>query len=287
MNWKGRRVIVFCLFCTYLVMSCFIPSIETTNTNYNAPYRSGTGPTIDGSIIAAEWNGSTSYEITFNFNDTANPIITVKLYLLHNGSALFIGLNMTTGDNQSDSTDAFYIYFDEEHNDQLAGNGTLPREEGLKLTRAGVFTDLSYNGSEWIDDESIENLTKGPSNGARNGLGEWEFIVVSSYNPVTRKSQNTSDFDVDLPSMVLEGAVTIGFDIEYYDADINQYDSFTTTANRSESTAVVEWDNLVFGKVPYPTPNFSAIWAYIVIGMLVPAVVIVLAMISVVKRKVE
>jgi hypothetical protein len=204
MIWKGRRIIIFCLFCTILMISSFIPAIKTTNINYNAPYRSGVGPTIDGVINAAEWNGSTSYEITFNFNDTNNPIITVELFLLHNGSAVFIGLNITTDDNQSDPADAFYIYFDEEHNDQLAGNGTLPREEGLKLTRAGVFTDLSYNGSDWIDDESIENLTKGPSNGVTNGLGEWEFIVVSSYNPVTRKSQNTSDFDVNLPSDVLE-----------------------------------------------------------------------------------
>lgn len=259
-----------------------------TGGKYDAPYRSGVGPTIDGSMSVGEWDDAVKYSLTFEFNDTQNPVIEVELYLLHNGSAIFIGINITTADNQSDIADRFSIYFDEDNNGLLSGNITHPKEEGLELTRDGNFTDLSFNGIEWIFDESIVNLTKGPSNGATNGVNQWEFIVVSTYDPEDRfMQQDSSDFDVDLPSVVIENAVEVGFDIEYYDADLNQTDSFCTTGNCSVSTMPALWDDLVCGKVPNSPPNMGAIWGYIIIGMIVPGVLILYMILWITKKKVD
>ncbi|MHA1132514.1 MAG: hypothetical protein ACTSQQ_17135, partial [Candidatus Helarchaeota archaeon] len=93
---KSRWLIVFFLLTTYLLISSGIPASITTDIEYSTPYCPGKGPTIDGSIEASEWASSLNYTINFQFNDTENPTVTVTLFLLHNGSAVFIGLNMTT-----------------------------------------------------------------------------------------------------------------------------------------------------------------------------------------------
>ena len=247
-----------------------IPSTHATATNYNVPYRSGNGPTIDGNISTAEWVGVTPVELTFQFNDTENPTIKVDLYLLHNGSALFIGLNMTTLDNQSDATDAFSIYFDEENNGDLCW---LPennsKEEGLTLLRDGNYTDLSYNDSEWIDDESIGE-SKGPGFGVTDGIGQWEFEFSSTYNPITWARYNSSDLDIDFPSQPVEYVLEIGFNIEYYDADLNKTDSSTTAFNQSERLDASVWDDLLFGRVPYAPLDETALWIYVTVAMFLP-----------------
>ncbi|MHA1649119.1 MAG: hypothetical protein ACTSYB_02905 [Candidatus Helarchaeota archaeon] len=287
MKCKNYKILIILFVFAYLVSFNFISSTFATDVDYNVPYSEATGPIIDGNITAAEWASASKYALSFQFNDTGNPSIKFDLYLLHNGSALFIGINMTLADNQSDIADAIYIYFDEEHDEVLAGNSTHPKEAGLKLTRDGNFTDLSYDGSMWINDEDIENLTKGPSNGVTNGITEWEFVVLSSYDPVNKISKNSSDFDVNLPSNVLEAAVTIGFDIEYYDADIQQYDSFTTTLNKTVNSTPSLWDNLVFAQVPWSAPNTSAIWGFIIIAMIVPAGLIVYMILWLKRKEVE
>ncbi len=287
MKWKKQMTFVMFLILTYFLVITQFSNSNATDVEYTVPYRAGGGPTINGTITASEWVNAIQYTIIFQFNDTENPIIEAELYLLHNGSAIFIGLNITQADNQSDPADAFYIYFDEKNNGQLAGNATLPKEEGAKLTRDGNFTDLSYNGSTWINDEDIVDLTKGPSNGATNGVGGWEFVMVSLYNPINRKSINTSDFDINLPSNVLEPTVRIGFDIEYYDADINQTDSFTTSKNRTVNTDPSKWDVLICGTVPPSQANLGAIWAYIAVGMIVPAGLIVFLIIWIMRRKLD
>jgi hypothetical protein len=281
---KSRSLVVMFVFMSYLLIISWIPTSLTTDTDYSAPYSSGNGPSIDGTIVASEWANGLNYTVSFQFNDTENPSIEVTLFLLHNGSAVFIGLNMTTLDNYSDPTDAFVIYFDEENNGELAGNGTLPREDGLKLSRDGNITDLSYNGSEWIDESNYGNLTQGPSYGATNGIGQWEFIFISSYDPVNRIYTNSSDFDVDLPSIVLEYAAEIGFDIEYYDADIDATDSFTTTQNGTVSEDPTLWDVLVCEKVPPSPLNMTKLWLYIILGMIIPAAFLVF-MIYLIKQR--
>ncbi|MFX1293499.1 MAG: hypothetical protein ACFFD2_01380 [Promethearchaeota archaeon] len=285
MRWKTQRLTVLFLFITSFIIITYTPFSLTTDVDYIAPYRLGAGPDIDGSITTSEWVNSTKYDLTFGYNDTENPFIEVELYLLHNGSALFIGINVTTTDNQSDDADAFCIYFDEEHNAYLGGNATHPKEDGLRLTRDGNITDLSYNGIEWINDESIENLTKGPSYGATNSAGEWEFIIISSYDPLKRISTNSSDFDVNFPSNVVEHAVEIGFNIEYYDADIDQYDSFTTSANGTVNNTPALWNNLIFDIIPYSPPNTSIIWIFIVVAMIIPAGLILYILIWLKRKK--
>ena len=284
MNQKNRGIIGLFLFLTIFISFISNPVSFGNAGNYNTPYRAGTGPNIDGTITATEWVGRLNYTITFNFNDTENPEMLVTLYILHNGSALFIGLNITQGDSVTDPKDAFLIYFDENHNGWLNGTKTQPNEAGAKLTRDGNFTDLCYNGT-WVDQLSIVNITKGPSIGATNQLGSWEFVFVSSYDPVKRHAKNTPDFDVNLPSDVLEREVTIGFDIEYYDADLMQTDSFVLGSNRTENMTPSVWNNLIFGTVPYPEPNLIVIWAYIGLFMILPAVIAVYLIIWIMRRK--
>ena len=286
MKWKTRKVILIFLFFMYFTAIILIPSNVATDTDYNAPYQPGAGPTIDGTITSAEWFNITPYELTFQYNVMGNSTIKADLYLLHNGATLFIGLNITMGDNQSDDTDAFYIYLDESHDEKLKGEWNNSKEEGIELMRDGNFTDLSYNGTEWIDDETI-SLTKGPCYGATNGAGQWEFKFISSYDAITRTKLNTSDFDENLPSNVLENALEIGFNIEYYDADINLTDSCTTTDNGTRSLNPEDWDNLVFGEVPDPPPNLEAIWVYIIIAMIIPAGVIVTLFIVLYRKKTD
>ncbi len=278
MKKKGQGIIAFFLVVTFLLSSIFNPSSFGTAESYSAPYRAGNGPTIDGTITGADWIQNATRTITFSFNGTQNQIIRASLYLLHNTSALFIGLNITQGDLLMNPKDAFYIYFDETYNGILNGTKPNPNEEGAKLTRDGNFTDLCYNGT-WVDELSIGNLTKGPSNGATNGIGIWEFVFISSYDPYS------SDFDVNLPSNLLDQAVTIGFDIEYYDADLNQTDSFVTTSNQTEQLNPSAWDHLVSGVIPYNEPNLPAIWAFILLVMILPAVLVVYLLIWIIRRK--
>lgn len=239
----------------------FIPSVSATGTDYDAPYRSGAGPTIDGNITSAEWSNITPYALTFQFNDTGNREIKADLYLLHNGSAVFIGINVTTG--ETNKTDAIIIYFDEDHNEQLTG--TEPSEEGLKLLRNGTYSDLCYNDTKWFNDVDL-GLTQGPSFGATDNDTIWEFIF-----PTTSAD---ADFDVDLPSVTIERALEIGINIEYYNADLDMYDSCTTTANRTERMNADLWDDLVCGSLPEPPPNLNAIWIYIIIAMILPIAVV-------------
>jgi hypothetical protein len=284
MKPKGQGITGFFLVLTFLILLMVNPASFGTGLTYNAPYRAGSGPTIDGAITAAEWIENASYPITFSFNGTENQIIQASLFLLHNGSALFIGLNITQGELHMNPNDTVYIYFDENNNGVLNGNKTYPNEAGAKLTRDGNFTDLCYNGT-WIDDLSVVNLTRGPSNGATNGIGVWEFIFVSSYDPIKHLTQYSSDFDVNLPSNVIEPSVTIGFDIEYYDADLNQTDSFVTSLNQTEELNPSAWDHLVAGVVPYNEPNLLAILGFIVIVMILPAVLVFYILIWIIRRK--
>ena len=284
MKLKRQGIIVLFLFLTFITPLIFSPVSLGTAVNYNTPFRAGVGPTIDGTITATEWLHNANYTITFKFNGTENPEMSVTLYLLHNGSALFIGLNVTSGDAITDPEDAFYIYFDENHNGFINGTTTHPNEEGAKLTRDGNFTDLCYNGT-WINQLLIVNLTKGPSTGASNGIGSWEFVFISSYDPVARRAKDSPDFDVNLPSDVLEPAVEIGFDIEFYDADLNMTDSFVTLSNRTESMSPNRWDDLVCGRFPYAEPNLLAIWAFIILVMIIPAVLVVYIIIWIRRQK--
>ena len=286
MKKKGQGLTVFFLVFTFIISLIFNPVSFGTAVTYNAPYRAESGPTIDGTITGAEWILNATYMVTFRFNGTENQIIRASLYLLHNGSALFIGLNITQGEIHMNPKDAVYIYFDENHNGILNGTKPNPNEEGAKLTRDGNFTDLCYNGT-WVDELSIGNLTKGPSNGATNGIGIWEFVFISSYDPVARRAKYSSDFDVNLPSNLLDQAVTIGFDIEYYDADLNQTDSFVTSSNQTEQLNPSAWDHLVSGVVPYNEPNLPAIWAFIILVMILPAVLVVYLLIWIIRRKKE
>lgn len=286
MKHKGYGIIVVFMVLTFLISSICNPVSFGNDQNFNAPYRAGSGPTIDGVISALDWIGGTSYVITFGFNGTENQQIQVSLYLLHNGSALFIGLNITEGDLHMNPADAFYIYFDENHNEILNGNTTKPNEEGAKLARDGSFTDLCYNGT-WADELSIENLTKGPSNGATNGNGVWEFVFISSYDPIKHRTKYSSDFDVNLPSNVLDHPVTIGFDIEYYDANLTQTDSFVTTLNETEYLNPSVWDHLVAGVVPYNEPNLLAIWGFIILVMILPAALVGYLLIWIIRRKTD
>ncbi|MDD1778815.1 MAG: hypothetical protein LUQ65_11690 [Candidatus Helarchaeota archaeon] len=287
MKQKGQGIAVVFLVFIFLIAFTLNPISYGTGQTYNAPYQAGNGPTIDGTITGAEWTKSTTYNLTFSFNGTENQIIRASLYLLHNGSALFIGLNITQGGIHTTPGDAFIIYFDENNNGILNGNATRPNEAGANLTRDGTFTDLSYNNVTWIDDLSVENLTKGPSNGATNGIGIWEFVFVSSYDDVKHRAKDTSDFDVNLPSNVLELPKTIRFDIEYYDANLTQMDSLVTTLNGTEALNPADWDLLVAGIVPMNDPNLLAIWGFIALVMILPAAVVAYLLIWIIRRKTD
>ena len=284
MKYRMRIFALIFLFCTYFTVINFIPPICATATDYEASYRSGALPTIDGTISSSEWSNITPYELTFQYNVTGNSTITVELFLLHDGTALFIGLNMTVLDNGSDPTDAFFIYFDENHDEECDGETTDPKEEGLMLRRDGNYTDLSFNGSEWIDDESV-NDTKGPGIGATNMVGQWEFKFISTYNPTTRKSYNSSDFDVDLPSYTIERAAEFGFNIEYYDADLNRTDSCTTATNGTERVNATHWDDLICAALPEATPNLTAIWTFIIIAMIIPLGIVLYLYVWMIRKK--
>ena len=256
----------------YFTAIILIPSNVATDTEYDAPYQPGTGPTIDGTINSAEWANSTPVELIFQF-DEGDPTIRVDFYALHNGTALFIGLNITLADTGLNDSDAFIIYFDENHNGQLNATGSDPNEEGLQVLRNTTVIDLCYNESKWKSDEL------GLSTGATNGIGEWEFVFIYS--------TNKSDFNVNLPSNVLEPEKTIGIDIEYYNADVNMTDSCTTAANTTRSLNPEDWDDLVCGRLPEPTPNLDAIWAYIIIAMIIPAGVIFVLFIVLYRKKTD
>ncbi|MHA1267721.1 MAG: hypothetical protein ACTSRS_20970 [Candidatus Helarchaeota archaeon] len=278
MEWKLAKPIPFCLIFVVLLIGASLPFSSATGTEYPAPYVQGEGPVIDGTINFEEWSGITPIELIFAFNDTGNPIITVDLYAFHNGTALFIGLNITQGDNQTDSSDAFYIYFDEENDGALAGSNSNPAEDGLKLQRNGTYVDLSYNGSEWVSD-AVFNSTNGPSYGATNGQTMWEFIFISC--------SNQKDFNVNLPSNVVERAVKIGIDIEYYDADIDTYDSCTSTSNNTESTNPTVWNILNCGAIPQEPPNEGALWTFITITMILPLAVGLYFIYYLIKKKTD
>ncbi len=287
MKWKMRKAMVIILLLTYFTVSNLIPSSGAEGTEYNAVYRSTAGITIDGNVTSTEWGSITPYNLTFQYDVTANSTIKAELYLLHDGEALYIGLNMTIGDNQSDDEDAFNIYIDESHDEELRGLVGNPKEAGLKVFRNGTYVDLCYdNVSHWIADES-ESLTNGPSSGAANGAGQWEFKFVSSYDSLLRKSYDTSDFDEDLPSIVLENALTFGINIEYYDADIDLTDSCTTTVNGTERLNASAWDDVVCGTVPTPPPNLDSLWTYVIVAMIVPLGVFLYVLLWIKRKKIE
>ena len=277
MRWKMRNIGLLFILFSYFLMSSLIPSNIATATNYDAPYREGAGPIIDGTITAAEWINATQVEITFQFNDSGISTLKVDLFLLHNAISLFIGLNITQEDNSIENdTDAFIFYFDEDHDEALDGSNSKPNEEGVKLQRNDVSTDISYNGSQWLNE--TEN---GPSHGRTDGNSMWEFEFIQAALGDTR------DFDVDLPSISWEGTLEIGFNIEFYDADTNKTDSFTTIQNMSESLNPAAWDDLIFGAFPPANPNLDAIWAYIIIAMIVPLGVILYLLLWMMRRKPE
>lgn len=284
MKQKRQGTIGLFLCLTFFIALMFNPVTFGNGGPYFAPYREGGGPNIDGTITTTEWIHSSNHTITFSFNGTENQKIQVTLYLLHNGSAIFIGLNITQGANHTDPKDAFYIYFDENHNGVLNGNTTNPNEDGAKLTRDGNFTNLCYNGT-WVDQGTIVNSTKGSDKGATNGVGYWEFAFISTYDPVKRQAKQGLGFDVNLPSNALELEVTIGLDIEYYDANLSQTDSYITTFNRTEKTNPAVWYELICGRVPFPEPNLLAIWAFITLAMIVPAVLVGYLTIWIIRRK--
>jgi hypothetical protein len=79
--------------------------------------------------------------------------------------------------------------------------------------------------------------------------------------------------------------LTIGFDIEFYDADLDQVDSFVTDYNRTETMNPGSWADLVCGVVPYSEPNILAIWAFIVLVMILPAILVAYLTIWIIRRK--
>lgn len=260
-----RIVVLLFLVCTYFAFMSNLPVNMATDTQYNAPYITGNGPVIDGNVTAAEWNNITPYIINFHFNNTENIAIPVELYLLHNGSALFIGLNITQEVSQKNDTDAFFIYFNQKNDGELEGTADDPNEEGIKLQRDNTTTDLCFNGSQWIPDVDVGG-TEGPSNGVTNGERMWEFIFV--YH------SNETDFNVNLPSNVVERAKEIRFNIEYYYAYLDLYDSCTTLSNGSERLNASVWDVIVCGRVPEDPLDWGRLWMFIIVAMIVPAALI-------------
>jgi len=280
MKQKRQSIITLFLLLIFFISLIFNPISFGTNTNYyNAPYRAGPGPIIDGNITAAEWNNCNITTIDFKFIGPANQM-QVTLYLLHNGSSLFIGLNITQGDSHKDPGDAFSIYFDENNNKALDLN-----EPGARLTRNGTLTYLHYNKT-WLDNLKNANFMKMPCRGAANNITSWEFEFISSYDSYNRKANNTPGFDVNLPSDVLEPEVPIGFDIEYYDDNLSQTDSFvTSTSNKTEYTDPTNWAVLICGRVPYSETDFTAIWVFIILVMILPAVLVGYLTIWIIRRK--
>lgn len=271
---KKQGITVAFLVITFLISLMCNQGSFGIGQSYMALYQAGNGPTVDGTIVGAEWSESYTYSISFGFNKTENQIVQATLYLLHNGSALFIGLNITQGDIHTNPKDAFYIYFDENQDGTLEGTKAAPNEEGAKLTRDGNFTDLCYNGTMWLDELSV-GLTKGPSYGVANGNGNWEFAFIRS-----------SEFNVDLPTNVLKPSINIGFDIEFYDANLTRTDSFVTTSNQTSlQWNASKWDILIAYKIPLNEPNLLDIWGFIILVMIAPAILVVYLLIWIIRRK--
>ena len=277
MRWKKRNIGLLFILFSYFLMSNLIPSNIATADDYKAPYRAGAGPVIDGTIAAAEWINATQGDITFQFNDSGITTLKVKLFLLHNATALFIGLNITQEDNSiEDAGDAFIVYFDKNHNEVLDGSNSKPNEEGVKLQRNNVSTDISYNGSQWLNE-----TVNGPSYGRTDGNTMWEFefpqVALGDYR----------DFNVDFPSIWWEYTLEIGFNIEFYDADTNKTDSFTNIQNMSERLDPTTWDDLILGAFPPANQNLDAIWTYIFSAMIVPLGFILYLLLWMMRRKTE
>ncbi len=275
MKRRTQTLFLSLLLYTFCLLISFVPQISATDTDYDALYREGAGPTIDGNISSSEWRGSKSYELTFQYSGEGT--IKAVLYLLHNGSALFLGLNMTILDATNDNNDSMIIYIDENNNGNLDNQINRTGEEGIRLMRDGNYIDLSYNGSKWIDDESVSG-TKGPSYGATNGVNGWEFYFPTG--------TNNSDFNEDLPSKVLDSAKKIGINIEYYNdtGGSNKYDSCTTLTNGTENLTAANWDNLICGALESPT-NYQGIWIFIIIAMIIPLAVVLYILIWMIRKE--
>lgn len=169
--------------------------------------------TIDGEVKATEWSGASSHTFLMNSPSTSSPL-TTTLRVMNGANYLYLGITIADDEFSTiaqflDRGDNFRIDFDNDHSGSI-----FTLEDDVLSIWAGSpqFSDDYIKGNP-VPESSDADVNGG---GTNNGAG-----AASRVNNLNHFEVRHPLFSGDSLDFSLQAGNTVGFRLEYLDAEAN------------------------------------------------------------------